>query len=159
HPLRAADGPAAVPGGEAYGYAPAGGARRAGAGAAAATESPLGSGNDLPQVSGEGAGQALRQRGGPGTGPAPLPGGGADPGPAGGRRGTGLALGQTEPGPGGSGGGADGGRSRFHLVRRVGPARGRAGRTGGAGGLQREHAAHTAGLGTASGGSIPRAAA
>ena len=64
HPLRAADGPAAVPGGDAAGHAPAGAARRAGAAAAVAAADAARPGNDLPEMPAQGGSTALRDGGG-----------------------------------------------------------------------------------------------
>ena len=61
-PVRAADRPAAVPGGDGAGHAPAGQDGRAGAAVAAAAGAAARPGDDLPEVPAEGPGQALRSR-------------------------------------------------------------------------------------------------
>ena len=81
-PVRDADRPAAVPGGDGGGDDPAGHRRRAGAALAAERPGAARPGDDLPEVPGQGAAAALRQRGGAGRRPPPLPAGRADHGPA-----------------------------------------------------------------------------
>src|SRR5205085_8873456 len=100
---------------------PAGGGRRAGAGATVAAEGAQGPGDDLPEVPAKGAGEALRRCYGSGGRPAALPGGRADRGAAGEPGGAELALVSAESGDGGAGGlpagGADSRRAGFDLVR------------------------------------------
>ncbi len=99
-PLRTADRPAAVPGGDGAGDAAAG--ARAGAGAPAAAQpghSPR-PGNDLPQVPGERTAAALRLGPRAGRGPAAVPQRRADPRPAAGTAGALLSLGPATPGTG-----------------------------------------------------------
>ena len=83
HPVRDADGPAAVPRRVHVGDVEAGGGQRAGA-AEQLRSGAARSGNDLSEVSGQGAGPALCVGASTGRGPAAVSGRPAHPGSAGG---------------------------------------------------------------------------
>ena len=93
HPLRAADRPAAVPGGDGAGDPGAGQGHRAGPAVAAPAGPAARRRDDLPEVPGEGPSPAIRDGRGAGRGPAPLPGRRADPGAARIHPGAGLEVG------------------------------------------------------------------
>src|SRR5919199_4388641 len=83
-PVRTADGPTAVPGGDGGGDRPAGDLPGSGAAVAAQRRGATRPGDHLPQVPAQGAAPPLRQRRGAGGGPSPFPGWGGDRGATGG---------------------------------------------------------------------------
>ena len=93
-PLRAADRPAAVPGGSPCSTPWTGPQQGARAAVAAPAQDAPRHRDDLPEVPREGPGPPIRRRRRPGRGPAPVPGGRADRGTA------------ASPAPSGSGDGA-----------------------------------------------------
>ena len=107
--LRAAHGPAAVPGREPDGDAPAGGGRRSGPAGAAEPARAARPGNHLPEVLAQGAAEALRQRRGTGRRPPPVPSRGAHRGAPGRAAGAPRPVGAAEPGGRGA--------ARRHVVR------------------------------------------
>jgi tRNA A-37 threonylcarbamoyl transferase component Bud32 len=119
-PLRAADRPAAVQGGDDAGNARAGPLGRAGAAGAAGAGAAARPGDDRSEVPAEGARTPLRIGRGAGRGPAAPARRPADPGAAGRRRRTGLAVGAAPSGGGGldaaGGGHLDRRGRRRHLV-------------------------------------------
>ena len=117
-PVRAADRPPAVPGGDGAGDARAGQDGRAGAAVAAGAGPAARRRDDRLKCLQKDPAQAVRLGRGAGRGPAAVPGRRADRGAAGGVAGAGLAVVPAEPGRGrvagrgGGGAGGRGGRSR-----------------------------------------------
>src|SRR5262249_60313226 len=79
-PLRVADGPASVPGGDGGGDGAASDLPRTGAAVADESECAARPGDDLPEVSAQRSAAALRHGGGPGGRPPAVPAGRAHPG-------------------------------------------------------------------------------
>ncbi len=130
HPLRNADGPAAVQGNQHPGHPGAGPQPGTSAARPLAARRAARPGNDLSEMSCQGAGPALRQRGRPGRRPETLPQGRADPGPAGAVLGACRQMGSPPAGPGGPAGQQQRGPARPRLRgsgrRSLRPARGAA---------------------------------
>src|SRR5262249_51792608 len=95
-PVRTADGPTAVLGGNGGGDRPAGDLPGPGPAVAAQRQGPPRPGDHLPQVPAQGPAPPLRRRRGAGGGPSPLPGWGGDRGAIEGPAG---AAGQASPSP------------------------------------------------------------